>query len=187
MLSIVVWNPSDISDLLFLSLIDLPNWMTYHPTTWMVRQHFNIPSTHFFFVCRFWVIRSLYGSVIPSTLWTRKIVPPLWVIRPLRGGYTVHFYGLIKLFPVLGDPSTSWRQYRPLYGLLRLFPVFGWSVHFVAAIPSTLWTCKIVHFFGWSVHFVAAVPSTLWTCKILPRFGVIRPLCGGYIVRFVDL
>ena len=68
MLSIVVWNPSDISDLLFLSLTDLSNWMTYHPTTWMVRQHFNIPlSTLFFF---FWTrdfCLPFLGD--PSILW----------------------------------------------------------------------------------------------------------------------
>ena len=50
MLSIVVWNPSDISGLLFLSLIDLSNWMTYHPTTWMVRQYFNTRHLPFLFV-----------------------------------------------------------------------------------------------------------------------------------------
>ena len=153
MLSIVVWNPSDISDLLFLSLIDLSNWMTYHPTTWMVRQHFNIPSSvHFFFglvifVCRFWVIRPFYGSVIPSTLWTCKIVPHF--------GWSVHFVAAI--------PSTLWTY--------KIIPCFGWSVHFVAATPSSVWTYKFIPCFGWSVHFVAATPSTLWTCKIIPRFG----------------
>ena len=95
-----------------------------------------------------WSVRLVDFILYPST--SRRLYRPL--------------YEFVKLFTFLGDPSTLWRLYRPLYELVKFFPVLGWSVHFVAAISSVL-----------------------WTCKILPRFGVIRPLCGGYIVHFMDL
>ena len=114
--------------------------------------------------------------LIPSKLWTCIIITVL-VIRPL--------YGHVELLNVLGDPSTLWTC-----GIIKRF---GWSVHFmdvelftVLGDPSTLWTCRIIHRFRWSVHFVESTPSNLWTCITITVL-VIRPLCGGYTVQFVDM
>ena len=64
----------------------------------------------------------------------------------------------------------------------------------MAALPSTLWTCKIIHRFGdpstlWRLYrplcglvklftvlvirpLVAALPSILWTSKVVNRHGI---------------
>ena len=123
------------------------------------------------FVCRFWVIRPFYGSVIPSTLWTCKFVPHF--------GWSVHFVAAIpstlwtyKIIPVLGDPSTLWRLYRPLYGLVRLFTVLG--------DPSTLWRLYRPLYGLVRLFPVLGDPSTLRTCSFTVMG--IRPSCGLYFV-----
>ena len=126
----------------------------------------------------------------PSSLWQLhhllKMSSSLWtyftvmVTRPLRG----------QAFFSRDDPSTLWRLYRPVYGLVKYFHRLGG--------PSTLWTVLLTRW--WSVHFVAVTPSNLRTCKIFSPFRwsvhlvdssytvvVVRPLCGGYTVQFMDL
>ena len=144
-----------------------------------------------------------FVAEIPSNLWTYWIV----VIRPLCGGCTVQFMDLYNSHR-FGDPSALWTR--------RIIQRFRWSVHSVAEMqsnlwicgivviralcggctvqfmdlydshrfgdPSALWTCRIIQRFRWSVHFVAEIPSNLWTCWIV----VIRPLCGGCTVQFMD-
>ena len=135
-----------------------------------------------------WTSRNFSRFGGPSTLWVALYRR---VVRPLRGRFRTVRLGSIIISTVfmvrpllwaafyrVDDPFTLWWLCRPMYGLYKTFSPFWWSVHFVAAIPSTLWTCKIIHRFGWSVHFLAAIPSTLWTCKIIHRFG--------WSVHFVD-
>jgi len=133
------------------------------------------------------------------------------VIRSLCGWNTVQFMDVYN-FHYFGDPSTLWT--------CRIIQHFRWSVHFVADIPSNLWTCWIAVIRplcgGYTVQLWTCIiftvlvirplyghvglfnvlgdPSTLWR-KYRPLFGlvellsvlVIRPLCGGYTVQFMDL